>query len=72
MTGAYTIRRSRQDAAFSRPCASAIPRTMIDHAPFIWSAYAVAFAGLGGLVVASLLARRRMRRELEARGLDRR
>ena len=45
---------------------------MIDHAPFIWSAYAVAFAGLGGLVVASLLARRRMRRELEARGLDRR
>jgi len=45
---------------------------MIDHAPYIWSAYAVALFGLGGLVVASLLARRRVRRELDERGLERR
>ncbi len=45
---------------------------MIDHAAFIWSAYAVALFGLGGLVVASLLARRKARRDLVARGLERR
>jgi heme exporter protein D len=39
---------------------------------FIWSAYAVAFAALGGLIVLSLSARRRVRRELSARGLDKR
>ncbi len=72
MTGAYTIERARQDAAFSRPVASAIPQGMIDHAPFIWSAYAVALVGLGGLVVASVLARRKVKRELDARGLERR
>jgi heme exporter protein CcmD len=72
MTGAYTIALGRQDAAFSRLLASAIPLAMIDHAVFIWSAYAVALLGFGGLVVASLLARRRVRRELGARGLERR
>ena len=45
---------------------------MMDHAAFIWSAYAVALLGLGGLVVASLLARRRVKRELGERGLERR
>jgi heme exporter protein CcmD len=44
---------------------------MIDHAAFIWSAYAIALLGLGGLVVASLLARRKVKRELGARGLER-
>jgi heme exporter protein CcmD len=44
---------------------------MSSHAGFIWSAYAVAFLALGGLVVLSLKARRRVRRELLARGLDR-
>lgn len=48
------------------------PQTMMDHAVFIWTAYAVALLGLGGLVVASLLARRRIRRELGERGLERR
>lgn len=45
---------------------------MMDHAVFIWTAYAVALVGLGGLLVASLLARRKVRRELGARGLERR
>jgi heme exporter protein CcmD len=45
---------------------------MIDHAAFIWTAYAVALFGLGGLVVASLLARRKVKRELDERGLERR
>jgi heme exporter protein CcmD len=45
---------------------------MIDHAAFIWSAYAVALLGFGGLVAASLLARRKVSRELVARGLERR
>jgi heme exporter protein CcmD len=44
----------------------------VNHTPFIVGAYVVALLGFGGLVVASLLARRRARRELAARGLDRR
>jgi len=43
----------------------------MSHAVFIWAAYAVVVVGLGGLVLASLAARRRVRRELAARGLDR-
>lgn len=42
------------------------------HAPFIIGSYAVALLGFGGLVVVSLLARRKARRELGARGLERR
>jgi len=45
---------------------------MIDHAAFIWTAYAVALFGLGGLVVASVAARRKVRRALGERGLERR
>ena len=44
----------------------------MSHAPFIVGAYIAAFAGLGGLVFASLLARARVKRELAKRGLDRR
>ncbi|HLM14083.1 MAG TPA: heme exporter protein CcmD [Reyranella sp.] len=43
----------------------------MSHAVFIWLAYAVALVCLGGLVIASIAARRRARRELTARGLDR-
>jgi len=43
---------------------------MIDHAPFIVGAYIVALVGFGGLVIASLVARRRIKRELTARGLS--
>lgn len=43
----------------------------MNHAVFIWASYAVTLAGLGGLVIASVVARRRVRRELTARGLDR-
>ncbi|MGE5149499.1 MAG: heme exporter protein CcmD [Rhodospirillaceae bacterium] len=42
------------------------------HTPFIVASYVVALLGFGGLVVASLLARRKAKRELSARGLDRR
>ena len=42
------------------------------HTPFIIGAYVVAFLGFGGLLVASLLARARTKRELSLRGLDRR
>ena len=41
------------------------------HATFILAAYLVTLAILGGLVIASLSARSKARRELEARGLDR-
>ena len=41
------------------------------HIEFIVAAYAVAFVGLGGLVLASVLAWRRARRALGERGLDR-
>ena len=44
----------------------------MSHAPFIVGAYVVALVSLGGLVVVSLLARRRVKRELALRGLDRR
>ena len=42
------------------------------YAAFIWPAYAAALIALGGVTVLSLLARARVRRELRARGLDRR
>lgn len=38
---------------------------------FIWGAYGVAVLAIGGLVIASVLARHRVRRALGARGLDR-
>jgi heme exporter protein CcmD len=44
----------------------------VTHTPFIVGAYVVALLGFGGLLIASLVARRRARRELAARGLDRR
>jgi heme exporter protein CcmD len=44
----------------------------VSHAPFIVGAYVVALVGFGGLLVASLLARRRAKRDLSLRGLDRR
>ena len=44
---------------------------MSDHAVFILAAYLVALMVLGGLTIASLGARNKARRELEARGLDR-
>jgi hypothetical protein len=40
--------------------------------PFIVGAYIVALLGFGGLVIATLFARRRIRHELKARGLERR
>jgi len=45
---------------------------MSPHATYILAAYVVAAAILGGLVIASLSARNRVRRELAARGLDKR
>jgi heme exporter protein CcmD len=45
---------------------------MTGHAPFIVGAYLVALVGFGGLVVASWLARRKAKRALAERGLDRR
>ena len=44
----------------------------MNHTPFIVGSYVVALLGFGGLVVASLLARRKVRRELGERGLERR
>ena len=44
----------------------------MNHTPFIVGAYVVALLGFGGLVIASLLARRKAKRELALRGLDRR
>ena len=41
------------------------------YAVFIWSAYGASALALGGLLLASLVARRRIRRELYARGLER-
>ncbi len=43
----------------------------MNHSAFILASYLVALAILGGLVIASLAARAKARRELEARGLDR-
>jgi heme exporter protein CcmD len=42
-----------------------------DHAVFILSAYLVTLVVLGGLTIASLSARNKVRQELAARGLDR-
>lgn len=44
----------------------------MNHAPFILAAYVVALIGIGGLLVASLVARARVKRALGMRGLDRR
>jgi len=44
---------------------------MSDHAVFILSAYLVVLVVLGGLTIASLSGRNKVRRELAARGLDR-
>ena len=44
---------------------------MSNHAVFVLSSYLVAVVILGGLLISSLATRRRMRRELAARGLDR-
>jgi len=44
---------------------------MSDHAVFIIAAYLVAFVALVGLVAVSLLDRRRVRREIAERGLER-
>jgi heme exporter protein CcmD len=43
----------------------------MSHAVFIWASYAVVLVGLGGLVITTLVTRRRVRRELAARGLER-
>lgn len=40
-------------------------------APFIIAAYGIAFVALAGLVAFSLVDRRRVRREIAARGLER-
>ena len=42
------------------------------HLGFVWGAYGVAFVVLAGLVLLSVAARRRVRRELAEHGLDRR
>lgn len=44
----------------------------MNHTPFILAAYVVALIGIGGLLVASLVARARVKRALGMRGLDRR
>ncbi|MCW5748830.1 MAG: heme exporter protein CcmD [Alphaproteobacteria bacterium] len=46
--------------------------SMGGHGAFIWPAYGVAVLALGGLLLWSLRARAKVRRELAARGLDRR
>ena len=43
----------------------------MSYAIFIWSAYGATAVALGGLVLASLNARRSVRRELSQRGLER-
>lgn len=43
----------------------------MSHAAFIWGAYGVTFIGLAGLAALSLIARNNVRRELAARGLER-
>lgn len=44
---------------------------MIAHGPFIIAAYVVAVVALGGLWLVSVVDRRRVRREIAARGLER-
>jgi heme exporter protein D len=46
--------------------------SMGGHGAYIWPAYGVAALALGGLLLWSLHGRRKVRRELQARGLDRR
>ena len=43
----------------------------MNHTPFVVGAYLVAFVGLAGLVLFSLLDRRRVRRDIAERGLER-
>ena len=43
----------------------------MSHAPFIVGSYVVALLGFGGLLVVSLLAHRRVRRDIVERGLER-
>ena len=43
----------------------------MNHAPFIIAAYIVAFVALAGLVLFSLIDRRKVRREIAERGLER-
>ena len=43
---------------------------MVNHTPFIVGAYIVARVGFGGLVIASLVARRKVKRELSSHGLS--
>jgi heme exporter protein CcmD len=43
----------------------------VNHTPFVVGAYLVAFVGLAGLVLFSLLDRRRVRRDIAERGLER-
>jgi heme exporter protein CcmD len=43
----------------------------VSHTPFIVAAYLVAFVALAGLVALSLIDRRRVRREIAERGLER-
>ena len=43
----------------------------MNHTPFIVGAYVVAFVGLAGLVLISLLDRRKVRRDIAERGLER-
>ena len=43
----------------------------MSHTPFIVAAYLVAFVALAGLVAFSLIDRRRVRRDIAARGLER-
>ncbi|WP_291830656.1 heme exporter protein CcmD [Bosea sp. (in: a-proteobacteria)] len=45
---------------------------MSNHATYILASYLAAALILGGLVIASLGARKRVRRELAARGLEKR
>lgn len=68
-----TVRTTKSDSPhrFSLPPASAIPPAMSQHGIFIVAAYAVAVVALGGLWLASVIGRRRARREIAARGLER-
>ncbi|MDI1284132.1 MAG: heme exporter protein CcmD [Reyranella sp.] len=44
---------------------------MSNHAVYVMSAYLAALVILGGLLISSLAARQRVRRDLAARGMDR-
>ena len=43
----------------------------MSHGPFIIAAYVATFVGLAGLVLFSLLDRRKVRRDIAERGLER-